>query len=268
MKTTRLRKTIPYVFIPIVLSCFIFFFVAWQAEKSRNEHMVLALVWYQTSAEARALWYQSYNIARMMVDRSLGEKSTKPRALIVDIDETILDNSPYNAKQIFSNEMYPTGWREWVELAKAEAIPGAVEVLNYAESKGVHIFYISNRKLEEQPATIKNLSAQGFPKVIEERFLLQDKESSKESRRQKLAEKYNIILLMGDNLNDFSDVFEKKSVTDRSAAVDKLKEEWGRRFIVLPNPFYGDWEGAIYNYNFRRSDVERDTLRKSVLKAY
>ncbi len=268
MKTTRLRKTIPYVFIPIVLSCFIFFFIAWQAEKSRNEHMVLAVVWYQTSAEVRALLYQSYNTARMMVDRNLAEKSAKPRALIVDVDETILDNSPYNAKQILSNEMYPTGWREWVELAKAEAIPGAVEFLNYAESKGVHVFYVSNRKLEEQPATMKNLRAKGFPKVIEERFLFQDKESSKESRRQKIAEKYNIILLMGDNLNDFSDAFEQKSVTDRFVATDRFKEEWGKKFIVLPNPFYGDWEGAIYDYNFRRSDEERDKLRKSVLRTY
>jgi 5'-nucleotidase (lipoprotein e(P4) family) len=241
---------------------------AWQVQKSRNEHAVLALLWYQTSAEMRALYYQAYNIARLMLDRSLDNPSAKPRAIITDIDETILDNSPYNARQVFSNEVYPTGWREWVELAQAQALPGAVEFLRYAESKGVHVFYISNRKLEERAATIKNLTAAGFPSVTEERLLLLEKENSKESRRKKISDKYNVVLLLGDNLNDFTDIFERRSVAERSAEVDRLKDEWGRKFIVLPNPYYGDWEAALYEYNFRRSDEEKDRLRKSALRGY
>lgn len=243
-------------------------FSAWRVQQSRHEHAVLALVWYQTSGEMKALYHQAYNVARMRLDQELAQPRGKPLAIVTDIDETILDNSPYNAKQVFTNEAYPTGWREWVELARAEALPGAVEFLRYAESKGVHVFYISNRKLEEREATIKNLRAHGFPSVVEERLLLLEQESSKESRRKKIAEKYKIVLLLGDNLNDFTDVFERKSIAERAAAVEALREEWGRRFIVFPNPYYGDWEAAVYGYNFRRSEAERDSLRKSVLRTY
>lgn len=241
----------------------------YQSHSSRNEHSVLALVWYQTAAEARALSYQAYNVARMMLDRSLSSPSIgKPKAVVVDIDETLLDNSPYNAKQIFSNETYPKGWREWVELAQAEAVPGALEFLNYADQNGVQIFYVTNRRLEEGPATLKNLQRVGFPQVKSERLFLREKEDTKEPRRQRIAADYDVVLLIGDNLNDFSDVFERRSVKDRAAEVDRLKEEFGKRFIVLPNPFYGEWEGAVYGYNWGLSDEEKDKRRKAALKTY
>jgi 5'-nucleotidase (lipoprotein e(P4) family) len=246
-----------------------FWGTSFQSQPSRNEQSVLALVWYQTAAETRALCYQAYNLARMMLDQGLSSgPAGRPKAVVVDIDETLLDNSPYNAKQVFSSENYPKGWREWVELAQAGVVPGSLEFLRYADQKGVQVFYVTNRRVVEGPATLKNLQRLGFPQARPERLFLRDTEDSKEPRRKKIAEQYDVVLLVGDNLNDFADVFEEKSMQQRAAAVDRLKDQFGRRFIVLPNPFYGDWEGAVYKYNWQLSDEEKNRLRKEALRVY
>jgi 5'-nucleotidase (lipoprotein e(P4) family) len=236
---------------------------------SKNEHMVLAMLWFQHAGEARALMYQAYNVAKMRLEMELAKGgSGKPKALIVDIDETVLDNGPYDAKLILTETSYPTGWFEWVSLAQAEPIPGALEFLKYADSEGVQIFYVTNRKLEEGPATKRNLIMHGFPQVADDRLLLRDKDDGKEERRKKVAAKYDIVMLVGDNLNDFTDAYDKKSVSERLAEVDRMRNEWGKKFIVLPNPVYGDWEGALYGYNWRMSEVQKDSIRKKFLKAY
>ena len=111
----------------------------------------------------------------------------------------------------------------------------------------------------------------GFPKVNDQTLLVQTnpKNSSKEPRRQSVGARYRIVLLMGDDLNDFAKVFEdSKTVESRIAASDQFKNEFGKRFIMLPNAMYGDWESAIYGYNFKLSEAEKATRRKSQLKAY
>jgi 5'-nucleotidase (lipoprotein e(P4) family) len=237
-------------------------------DTNRTEHTVLAINWYQTAAEFRALSYQAYNVGRIMLDQELKKRSTKKRAVVVDVDETVLDNSPHAARLVFENRGYPHLWDEWVNAAKAEALPGAVEFLRYAVSNGVDVFYVSNRRVDQIKVTAKNLAACGFPQAVPSHMLFKERESTKEPRRQTILKTHNIILLLGDNLNDFADVFEGKNVQERAEAVDKLKEEFGRRFIVLPNPIYGDWEGALYDYNYRLSAVEKDQRRKQALRSF
>jgi 5'-nucleotidase (lipoprotein e(P4) family) len=139
--------------------------------------------------------------------------------------------------------------------------------LKYASSKGVRVFYVSNRNESEKQGTIDNLKAVGFPDVSGETVLVRTSESGKEARRQIISAKYRIVLLMGDNLNDLSNVFERKSVDDRFAEVDKTREMFGRKFIVLPNAMYGDWESAIYEYR-RLNEVEKTAKRANTLESY
>ncbi|PKP04693.1 MAG: 5'-nucleotidase, lipoprotein e(P4) family [Bacteroidetes bacterium HGW-Bacteroidetes-6] len=238
-------------------------------ESFSYDYMLMAVLWYQASAEMRAMCYQSFNLAKLMLDQAVAlNKPGKPLAIVTDIDETIVDNSPYEAQNVLGNFGYPVRWSEWISAAKAAAIPGAVEFMNYAVSKGVAIYYISNRKVGEMDATIQNMQNLGFPMADEAHLLLRDKTSGKEERRQKVLETYNIVLLLGDNLNDFSEVFEKKSVDDRFDATDSLKLEFGKRFIVLPNPMYGDWEGAALNYNYGLSNEAKDSIRKINLQGF
>ena len=234
-----------------------------------NEYQVGAILWAQTSGEVRALYYQAYKFARVMLAQDLKtkHKDRRKRAVVVDVDETILDNSPFQAGLVKARKEYSQkDWAAWTSAAQAAALPGAVEFLRYADAKGVRVFYITNRKVEEKEGTAKNLRQAGFPNVTDETLLLRADTSSKEPRRQKVAEQYRIVLLMGDNLNDFSDVFEKKTVAERLAAVEQNKDQFGTHFIMLPNAMYGDWESAIYN-NLAPGET-RDQRRKSTLKAF
>ena len=168
---------------------------------------------------------------------------------MVDIDETVLDNSPAQAYAIKNRLPFNLkDWYAWGEMRKAKAIPGAVDFLNYANSKGVRVFFVTNRDEVQKQATIDNLKSAGFNNVSTENVLLKTDTSSKEPRRQIILAKYRIVFFMGDNLDDHSNVFEKKSIPDRFAEVDKAKDQFGKRYILLPNPIYGTWENAIYDY--------------------
>lgn len=232
-----------------------------------NEQLVMATLWMQKSAEFRALSFQAFNLAKMNVDNFLAAYSgSKPPAIIVDCDETVIDNSAYEAFLVGNNFGYSSKtWNPWMAAGMATAMPGALEFLKYAESKKVEVFYITNRKMVGYDGTKKNLETLGFPFVDKKHLLLRTDTSDKAPRRKIVSDDYEIILLMGDNLNDFTSEFRKKSTEQRFAEADKAQAMFGTKFIMLPNPTYGDWEGAIYNFNWGASAAEKDKMRKAAL---
>lgn len=240
--------------------------------KADNEYMAGAVLWQQSSSERRALSYQAFALARMMLDRDLRTNRNRRmrRAVIVDVDETILDNSRYQGMLLKTRTNYASKtWTEWVNRAEAVAIPGAVEFLRYANSRGVRVFYITNRKEIEKEGTARNLRKVGFPEVTDETLLVRTdpKTSIKEPRRAAIASKYRVVLLMGDNLNDFAEVFEKSTTVDsRNAATDQVMNQFGSRFIVLPNPMYGNWEDAIYGEPSKLTEEEKAAKRRAALR--
>ena len=239
------------------------------------QYQVGGTLYMQKAAEYRSLAYQAFNLARLRLDADLDKKNVKklpkaergmPRAIVVDIDETILDNSPAQAYSIANNAPFNLkDWYAWGEMRKAKAIPGAVAFLNYAVSKGAKVFYVSNRDEVQKQATIDNLKNVGLTDVGNDNVILRAGESSKEARRTAIAKTYRIVMLMGDNLDDFSNVFEKRSIADRFAETDKARENFGRNFIVLPNAMYGTWENAIYDYG-RLSEAQKAEKRMSALE--
>jgi 5'-nucleotidase (lipoprotein e(P4) family) len=145
------------------------------------------LLWFQSSAEAQALFYQAYQLARHRLDEELRQAHAAPPALVIDIDETILDNSPHQAKLIATSEVFPAYWDEWVNRAEALPLPGALGFLQFADSSGVAIFYLSNRDERMLEATMRNLVGHGFPQLSRDRFLLRSEESSKKGRRAQIS---------------------------------------------------------------------------------
>ena len=235
-----------------------------------NEQLVLATLWTQSSAEYRALSYQAFNVAVMNLDSFLAAYTgSKPVAIIVDADATVIDNSAYDAWLIGQDFGFSsTTWTPWMEAAEAIAMPGAKEFLNYAAAKGIEVFYVTNRKMVGYEGTKKNLMALGFPDVDEKHLLLRTDSSDKQARRDIVTKDYEVALLLGDNLNDFTSDFRKKSVEERFVETDKIKDQWGARFIVLPNPIYGDWLGSVYKENWGASAAEKDQMRKSYLRKW
>ena len=228
------------------------------------------VLWHQTSAEYRALCYQAFNVAKTYLETLIPNREPNEKfAIITDLDETIIDNSYLEAKQIKEGKEYSSArWKEWVNMSAATEVPGAIEFLQWAASRNITIFYISNRSVSDVKPTLANLIKLNLPNADEEHMLFLSAESTKEPRRQIVAKNYKIVMLMGDNLNDFTNLFEKKSIDDRKTETDKVKDEWGKKFIVLPNAIYGEWENAFYDYKRNLTPKEKETKRKDLLKVY
>jgi 5'-nucleotidase (lipoprotein e(P4) family) len=235
--------------------------------RSPADYGLEAVLWYQTSGEARALYYQAYRLARYVLDDALTQGATKPPAVVVDIDETVLDNSPYEAQLLKEGAHFTNAsFKAWIALSEARPLPGAVAFLSHADSLGVAIFYVTNRDSNDAEPTLHNLELAGFPQASREHLYPRVAESSKERRRKMIEQKYAIVLLMGDNLNDFTGM-DGLSVEERDARTDSLSGLFGTKFIALPNPMYGDWERALYNYK-SVGDSAREETRYSRLRGY
>jgi 5'-nucleotidase (lipoprotein e(P4) family) len=235
-----------------------------------SQQLMMSTLWQQTAGEYDALCFQAFNLAKMQIDNMLANNiDPSQSAIVVDIDETMIDNSFYEAELILSKKIYSSeDWNDWCRLLKAEAVPGALDFMNYASEKGFQLYYISNRKEEVETETIENLKAIGFPMADKEHVFIRTEESSKLNRRAMVEENYKIVLLIGDNLADFSEKFEGLTIEERSSQVDNDKASFGVNYIVLPNPMYGDWEGAIYDGDFGISDTLKNEKRNQALKGY
>jgi len=213
------------------------------AAQAIPDQSVTAVLWFQRSAEYRALCYQAYNLAELRVKEYLAHPEPgKPAAVIFDIDETLLDNSPQEAQNItekipFTQER----WKAWTDQASAAAIPGSLDFCRFLASNNIQVIYLSNRLTGESTATLMNLRKWNFPFADSSHLYLKSNTSSKELRRNIIENQYNVIMLVGDNLSDFDQVFENRMVNFGYHAVDSLRSDLGRKFIILPNPMYGDW---------------------------
>ncbi|MGM0649032.1 MAG: 5'-nucleotidase, lipoprotein e(P4) family [Bacteroidota bacterium] len=216
-------------------------------QNTGNEHLLMATAWYQKSAELDACYYQAFNYAKLALEKQIAtDSSEKPNAIILDIDETLLDNSPFQVKMIETGKQYsPEFWKEWTDRAEAEALPGAVDFLNFADTSDVDIFYISNRMENELEATVKNMEALNFPETNPDHFLLKTTTSHKTKRRNQIKEDYNVLLLVGDNLDDYSDFLENRGKNLGKTKLADMKDILGTEFIILPNPMYGSWVDAL-----------------------
>ncbi|MEO6906166.1 MAG: 5'-nucleotidase, lipoprotein e(P4) family [Ginsengibacter sp.] len=228
-----------------------------------------ATAYQQRAAEYKALCYQAFNIAHERIEEFNRQRSPKSKVIMTDIDETILNNSPYQAHQLLEGKDYdPVSWKDWTSKGEADTVPGALHFLQFASAAGIEIFYVTNREENEREGTLKNLKKFNFPNADNQHLLLKGNISSKEPRKNSIAETHTIVLLMGDNMNDFSFLFEKKNSDERDKVADSFAADFGNHFIVLPNPVYGDWESSLYHYNHGFSSLQKDSAIKASLYGY
>ncbi|MDT3402778.1 5'-nucleotidase, lipoprotein e(P4) family [Mucilaginibacter terrae] len=230
-----------------------------------NNGKVWASLWQQRAAEYRALCFQAYNTAKFRLDEALKQSNGRPLAVVTDIDETVLDNSPYDAQRAINNQEYDSAtWKQWTAKAACDTVAGAPSFFKYAASKGVAVFYITNRDEDERAGTVKNLQRYNMPFTDNEHVILKSGSSSKESRRLEVLKKYNIVLLCGDNLPDFDKLYDNHPTEEsRNAATTQLTNAFGSKYIVLPNPSYGDWEGALFKFNYGLKAAQKDSVIKA-----
>ncbi|GER74213.1 5'-nucleotidase, lipoprotein e(P4) family [Weizmannia acidilactici] len=213
--------------------------------KQKDEQSKWGLAWYRTSGEAKALYYQGYNIGKKRIDESLRTHVKKKRAIVLDLDETVLDNGPYLTYMVEKGISFGDGWGDWVKKEEAKPLPGALSFLKYADQKGIDIYYISNRSEKYLAATLKNLKKEGIPQAVPSHVLLRKETDSKETRRQTVEKNHELIALFGDNLGDFAKAFDGKGNKARNQEAVRFRSEFGNKFIVFPNPVYGDWDNDL-----------------------
>ena len=175
-----------------------------------KEQNIMSVLFQQTAAERLAGSLQTFRSAKQALDNALADPSWsalpgqdiqgKKPAIIVDVDETVLDNTAYEARMILDGTKYPEGWVGWGKEAAATEVPGAKDFLNYAAAKGVTIFYVTNRVVELKEATNKNLTKLGIHwDQTKETVLMRGEnnwDSDKGPRRTLVGNEYRVLLMV------------------------------------------------------------------------
>lgn len=212
----------------------------------------VAVAWKQTAAEYEALYYQAYNLAQHQVEHALAQQlpGGQTLAVILDLDDTLLDTRDYWAQLLEADQDFfdDPSWDAWIPLNRVRAAPGALEFLNFCAGHGVEVFYVTSR--DQGDATyqyaLDQLIRLGFPYADTNHLTVLRESSNKQVRQNEIASSHKVVLLMGDNLNDFSRVYYVDNVTDRKALMRQDKALFGTRYILLPNPTDGHWIKAIF----------------------
>jgi 5'-nucleotidase (lipoprotein e(P4) family) len=247
-----------------------------------------AVAWSQTAIEHDMIYLQTYRDAQSRLltalhdqhwdalgkaDRIAALKGLKP-AVILDVDETALDNSPFAARMVKSGAEYnEADWAAWCKEVRARALPGAVEFTQFAAKHGVAVIYISNRAKDLDEVTLANLRQAGFPVSGPQAFLglgtvvdgCEQAGSEKGCRRQLIARHYRVLMQFGDQIGDFVDVNANTADGRRRAVADYLP--WvGTRWFVLPNATYGSWEPALFNNDWSATPDQRRQQKLDALR--
>jgi len=255
------------------------------AQAPQND-LLNATLWMQRAVEYKANSLTAFALAKIRLEQALADENWTgapaeqtgnyqklPPALILDLDETLVDNSRFQAWMTLNGTVFtPQVWTKFVNAQVSEAIPGALDFLKFADSKGVKLFYITNRTAEEEEGTRKNLERLGFPMGGNvDTFLMTRKKpdwnSVKGTRRAFVAKDYRVLLMLGDNLGDFVDSY-RGSEAERLKVFEENRERWGREWIMLANPAYGSFESAPFGHDYKKSADEQRQAKRAVLDAW
>ncbi|WP_202845411.1 5'-nucleotidase, lipoprotein e(P4) family [Luteimonas saliphila] len=248
-----------------------------------------AVLWVQRSAEYQANAISIFRAAADHLDAALREpnwdalvpderEQAAPAAglapaVIMDIDETVLDNSPYQARLVADGAEYDeVTWDRWVAEKKAKPVPGVVEFASTAEAKGVTILYLSNRAVHLKEATLANLRAEGLPVKDDSVFLglgthvegCEQQGSEKLCRRRLAGREYRVLMQFGDQLGDFVEIVANTPEA-RAGLLAEYEDWFGERWWMLPNPTYGSWEPAVFNNAWSEPRNARRAMKRSAL---
>lgn len=248
-----------------------------------NHERLNSVLWMQTSAEYQALSLSAYHQATTMLDKGLAtpnwtaalEQSGKyqqlPPAIILDIDETVLDNSPFQAQLIKDNAPFTQdAWDAWTKQASAIPLPGAKAYLDYVHAQGVTIFYVTNRDASQEQDTRRNLQLQKLPLRDDIDVVLTKNEngwssSDKGARRSFVSQHFRIIALVGDDFGDFASQ-AKGAPDERIAVANANADAWGTTWFLIPNPVYGSWEAALHNHDYKLLPAEITAKKLTYLR--
>ena len=214
--------------------------------------LLWAVAWSNTAAEFGALCHQAFNLAKLRVKQAKLRHagSRRPLAVITDIDNTIFHAGSYWSHLIdrgidfFDDEI----WDRWIPTNLISLVPGALEFLTYCKEQEVEVFYVTNRDqgTETYNYALRQLQYLELPYADSEHLTVFRDSSDKTPAREGVKQSHELVLLLGDNLNDFKRDYYLANIEQRFELMERDRQEVGDRFIVLPNPTDGHWVRAIF----------------------
>ena len=240
--------------------------------RAASDDRLDAILWQTTSAEYRVLAQSIYATAKLHLEHALADRhwtalpeqknnfENLPPAVIMDIDETVIDTRGFQSLLVKNGARFSTAaWRDWQKQNQPTAVPGAVDFISFAQSRGVTIFYVTNRDQATEQETRSHLTVNDIklPEHIDTVLSQNERPDwgfDKGSRRQFIAKSYRVVMVFGDDLGDFVSEYR---VSPQARMSEALKyNEWGRKWFMLPNPMYGSWESSLYDFASRLSPEE------------
>ena len=242
------------------------------AQHAATDDRLDAILWQTTSAEYHVLVESIYATARWHLERALADRQWTalpaqkanfqqlPPALIMDVDETVIDTGQFQSSLVKNAARFSSKpWRDWQLSNEPRAVPGVLEFIASAQARGVTVFFVTNRDHATESATRRSLTSLGIqlPDHIDTVLTRRERpdwSSDKESRRRFVAQSYRVIMLIGDDLSDF--ISEYRANAQARAAEAAKYSHWGSKWFMLPNPMYGSWEAALYEFNAKLNAAE------------
>lgn len=244
------------------------------ADLSLHNPLLWAVAWKQTAAEFGAICYQAYNLATLRLDMALSQHKSgdKPLAIITDMDNTIIQAVNYwghliNEGQEFFDDAV---WDKWIPKNLVQAVPGSKAFLDHCKANGVEVFYVSNRDQGDRTYeyALAQLNYLNFPYVDEEHVTVNRESSNKMAIKEKVSVSHQLVLMLGDNLNDYKRDYYVTDVDERYALMERDRDEYGDQFILLPNPTDGHWVRAIFGESEPApTDANRRLLRDAATRS-
>lgn len=240
-----------------------------KTEPDLENNLTYAVAWKQTAAEYRALYYQGFNIARQRVEQAISkrEEYKKPLAIVSDVDDTLLLPNDYwghliqNGGDFFDDAV----WDAWIPENRSIASPGSLAFLEFCEDNEIAIFYVTSRDQGEKTYdyALGNIRAAGFPLESEDHLTVLRETSNKQAIQDRIAKNYDIVVSLGDNLNDFRRKYYSKDIDERIGLMEEDHDKFGTEFVLFPNPTDGHWIRAI----FGESEPPTSDESRAILKA-
>lgn len=279
------QSTAPTVAVPVPVTQTVVAHIDAGAAADDNLNAVL---WVQSAAEYDAAALSLYQAAAARLPEALADPTwdalppgarapgadlaSLPPAVVMDVDETVLDNSPYQARLVRGGGEYAGDtWAAWVDERAARAVPGVAAFTRAAEALGITIVYVTNRQQAMEQATLDNLRALGLPTdpgtFLGQGTVVPGCEAdggSKDCRRRLVGQRYRVLMQVGDQLGDFVEPADG-TVAGRQAAVDQHAAWFGERWWLLPNPTYGGWEPAAFGGDWRQPRAVRRAAKQAAL---
>jgi acid phosphatase len=247
-----------------------------------------AALWMQASVEYRLVAGQTWRSALTQLDRAIKTPTWDalttedrdipalglPPAVIVDVDDTVLDVTAYEARLVKGDLSHDEAlWQQWAKEETGRPIPGALEFARAAAARGVTLFYVTSRSPELVTATLGNLRKLGFPLKDDNQLLTKASilegctqvGAQKTCQRRLVGRHYRVLLQLGDQLGDLLTI-ANNTPEDREGAVRPYLSWVGERWFVLPNPTYGSWESALYGDDHDLSPDERRARKRAALR--